>query len=38
MSPLALIAIGVGLVLVYAAYRNRSPIELVQTTLSGGKS
>lgn len=35
MSPLALLAIGAGIVLIYAAFKDKSPVELVTATLSG---
>lgn len=38
MSPLALLIMGAGVVLVYAAFRNKSPVELVTATLTGANA
>lgn len=36
MSPIGLLLIGAGIVLVFAAFRDVSPIDLVTDTLTGG--
>lgn len=35
MSPIGLLLIGAGIVLVFAAFRDVSPVELVTDTLAG---
>lgn len=35
MTPLGLLILGVGMILLYAAWRNESPVQLVTSKLGG---